>query len=71
MARKKHRIADDAAFQHEHLPVSRSQDEGDRFLPMPPAVEPCRRGRTLFPGRQPSRRKALSLEARNYTATIL
>jgi hypothetical protein len=27
--------------------------------------------RTLFPGRQPSRRKALSLEARNYAATIL
>jgi hypothetical protein len=28
-------------------------------------------GARFFPGRQPSRRKALSLEARNYTATIL
>ena len=33
------------------------------FCRCPPAVEPCRGGRTLFPGRQPSRRKALSLEA--------
>jgi hypothetical protein len=41
------------------------------FCRCPPAVEPYRGGRTLFLGRQPSRRKALSLEARHYTATIL
>jgi hypothetical protein len=41
------------------------------FCRCSPAVEPYRGGRTFFPGRQPSLRKALSLEARNYTATIL